>query len=203
VTLDSTFLNKTASSKREPVDLTDDELLVTKPNSKVSVLPVNDPNNVKGRLFQIYTHTDENQQLKLIPVTLYRNAWYQLRRGSTNETFTLDGKVRIVHNYDIPTAAQQLDEGLTESAGQASKAKDSGDEQTKDVPTDDDAEQPDLLNQAIRNSPLQVTKPLSRTPTIKPTTTTQHPIPSKPTMATQTQTKVSSTATTTSLQKPR
>src|SRR5260370_11299245 len=93
VTLDSTFLSKTASRTDQP--LTQEELLVGKPNSRVFTLDQQDPRNPVGRTLQFFSTYDPIRVGGALPVTLYQGVWHQI-----SKEFTLANAAPTIHDYD-------------------------------------------------------------------------------------------------------
>ena len=196
MTLDSTFLNKTASSdEEERRELTSEELVKTKPNQRVTTLEVSHPRNKTGIRFQVFCNNNKLNLDNAKGVTLYNGVWHAVVR--TNRGFAVKEPIPSIHNYDIVPAQQALDEGLEESrkprqAFGKTKQTDSRDESIASQRT---------LDEQIRNSPVNIVTPL---PTASVTTNTpiQTAVPGltqttlQPIMATQTTTLPTSTATT-------
>ena len=80
VTLDSTsFTFKTASSSRQEVHLTDNELRVTKPNSCIEIYETYQKDNPINRPIQVFYMDEQRSKKKSIPVALV------VRTASPNE----------------------------------------------------------------------------------------------------------------------
>src|SRR5713226_1375629 len=93
VTLDSTFLYKMASKADQP--LTQEELLVGKPNSRVFTLNQNDSRNPAGRALQFFSAYDPIRIGGALPVTLYNRIWHQI-----SKEFTVANAAPAIHDYD-------------------------------------------------------------------------------------------------------
>src|SRR5229473_4192984 len=130
VTLDSTFLYKTASKTDKP--LTQEELLIGKPNSRVFTLNKDDSRNPVGWTLQFFSTYDPIRVGGALPVTLYKGVWHQI-----SKEFTLANVAPTIHDYD-----EQSD---------VSKGK------GKSLPdTEDDIDETlqKAINLSIRESPL-------------------------------------------------
>ena len=93
VTLDSTYLSKTASGMDQP--LTQEELLVGKPNSRVFTLDQHDPRNPAGRTLQFFSTYDPIRVGGALPITLYQGVWHQI-----SKEFTLANAAPAIHDHD-------------------------------------------------------------------------------------------------------
>src|SRR5216684_1236206 len=93
VTLDSTFLYKMASRTDQP--LTQEELLVGKPNSRVFTLDKDDSRNPAGWTLQFFSTYDPTRVGGALPVTLYKGIWHQI-----SKEFTLANAALAIHDYD-------------------------------------------------------------------------------------------------------
>src|SRR5229473_8219658 len=130
VTLDSTFLYKTASKTDKP--LTQEELLIGKPNSRVFTLDQNDSRNPAGWTLQFFSAYDPIRVGGALPVTLYKGVWHQI-----SKEFTIANAAPTIHEYDEQSST--------------SKGKE------KSLPdTEDDIEEllQKAINLSIRESPL-------------------------------------------------
>src|SRR5260221_6228931 len=119
-----------ASNTDQP--LTQEELLVGKPNSRVFVLEKDDPRNPAGKALQFFSTYDPIRVGGALPVTLYNGIWHQI-----SKEFTLANAAPTIHDYD-----EQSD---------ASKEK------GKSLPdTEDDIDETlqKVINLSIRESPL-------------------------------------------------
>src|SRR5258707_3603396 len=109
VTLDSTFLSKTASGTDQP--LTQEELLVGKPNSRVFTLEQHDPRNPAGRTLQFFSMYDPIRVGGALPVTLYNGIWHQI-----SKEFTLANAAPTIHDYDEQSeASKEKGKSLTDT----------------------------------------------------------------------------------------
>ena len=93
VTLDSTFLNKMASEENQP--LTQEELLVGKPNSRVFTLDQSDSRNPAGWTLQFFSAYDPIRVGGALPVTLHNGLWHQISKD-----FKLANAAPAIHDYD-------------------------------------------------------------------------------------------------------
>ena len=166
MTLDSTLFIKTASSSAESVaDLTPEELLVTRSNSRITRVEIYNTLNKIEKLFQVFCKKDDLNPSKGIPVTLHNGVWHKLTRGSHKETLTLGEPVSSVHDFDItiePTDTTPADEDPTpierKQPNEDPKEDDRGstDESIEDDSTEID-EEGNPVDIQIRNSPIQLT----------------------------------------------
>src|SRR5260370_35789228 len=92
VTLDSTFLSKTASRTDQP--LTQEELLIGKPNSRVFTLDQNDSRNPAGWTLQFFSTYDPIRVGRELPVTLHKREGNQIPKE-----FMLTSASPTMHNY--------------------------------------------------------------------------------------------------------
>ena len=132
--------------------LDSDQLLVTKPNSKVITLGVDHPQNKRGQAFQVYKSRKDGKAF-WTPIALVDGWWHELvtSQDRTNTSYLKGDILADVHQYDI-TASQALDEGLAET--QTTKHSDTGRRSPTDDTTDDERNKVDSLNEEIRNSPI-------------------------------------------------
>ena len=121
-----------ASSQEMP--LTQEELLHTKPNTRIFTLDAADPKNPAGRKLQFFSSYFPLRVGGAIPVTLHNGVWHQLNNPREP---SLGAPTLSIHNYDI----------------QSQTSKEKG----KSVPsTDDDIDEllQKAIDQSIRESPL-------------------------------------------------
>src|SRR5258708_20667656 len=93
VTLDSTFLFKTGSKENWP--LTQEELLVGRPNSRVFTLNHDDSRNRAGWTLQFFSAYNPIRVGGALPVTLYNGLWHQISKD-----FKLANAAPAIHDYD-------------------------------------------------------------------------------------------------------
>src|SRR5229473_4555361 len=120
----------TASNTDQP--LTQEELLVGKPNSRVFVLEKDDPRNPAGKALQFFSTYDPIRVGGALPVTIYKGVWHQI-----SKEFTIANAAPAIHDYDE----------------QSSTSKEKG----KSLPdTEDDIDESlqKAINLSIRESPL-------------------------------------------------
>ena len=130
MTLDSTFLYKTASKAEQP--LTQEELLVGRPNRRVFTLNQDDSRNPIGRTIQFFSVYDPIRVGGALPVTLYKGVWHQITKD-----FNLANAAPTIHDYD--------------------EQSDISREKGKSLPnTEDDIDKlvQKAIDQSIRESPL-------------------------------------------------
>src|SRR5258708_6121063 len=106
-----------ASKMDQP--LTQEELLVGKPNSRFFTLGKDDSRNPSGRTLQFFSTYDPIRVGGALPVTLYNGIWHQI-----SKEFTLANTARTIHNYDeqsdvskekgksLPDTEDDIDESL-------------------------------------------------------------------------------------------
>src|SRR5229473_6033652 len=83
----------TASNTDQP--LTQEELLVGRPNSRVFVLEKDDPKNPAGKALQFFSTYDPIRVGGALPVTLYKGVWHQI-----SKEFTIANAAPAIHDYD-------------------------------------------------------------------------------------------------------
>ena len=212
MTLDSTFLFKTASSSSiaqtpeqganyQDYDLTNQELIETRPNSRVLRLETYNVQNKKGKPFQVFCNNNEYKLKGSKPVTLYKGVWHLLAQGSTKDDFSLHEACPAVHNFDISIeqadqegeAAPSLPsiketplpkEREDETQSSDDEPKDPTDEQIRNSPL---LKQPALAEQSEPDKPNPTPYPIGSSAFRKLLNVTQHTTPTKPAMSTQTQ----------------
>ena len=111
VTLDSTFLVKTASSRsnsgsdkgkatKKLVHPSNKDLLKGCRNTRIRILPANDPENQLHMPLQIYCNNDERElNNNTIIVCEYEGLWHQVL--FPKEVATLAQPKGFIHQYDI------------------------------------------------------------------------------------------------------
>src|SRR5258708_4355296 len=119
-----------ASKTDQP--LTQEELLVGRPNKRVFTLDKDDSRNPSGRTLQFFSTYDPIRVGGALPVTLYKGIWHQI-----SKEFTLANAAPTIHDYD-----EQSD---------VSKGKEKSLPDTED---DIDESLQKAINQSIRESPL-------------------------------------------------
>src|SRR5712692_5889330 len=82
-----------ASNTDQP--LTQEELLVGKPNSRVFVLEKDDPRNPAGKALQFFSTYDPIRVGGALPVTLHKGVWHQI-----SKEFTIANAAPTIHDYD-------------------------------------------------------------------------------------------------------
>ena len=115
VTLDSTSSTTTAgaSTATSRVILSDDDLLVSRPNYRVIVLEKYCAVNKRGKPYQVYCLDDKLSTPGSKPICLYQNKWHGLL-VSQKGTSAVGPEVPEVHKYDINTPISTLSEALGE-----------------------------------------------------------------------------------------
>src|SRR5258708_33575511 len=106
-----------ASKMDQP--LTQEELLVGKPNSRFFTLGKDDSRNPSGRTLQFFSTYDPIRVGGALPVTLYNGIWHQI-----SKEFTLANAAPTIHDYDeqsdvskekgksLPDTEDDIDESL-------------------------------------------------------------------------------------------
>src|SRR5258708_4648436 len=107
----------TASNTDQP--LTQEELLVGKPNSRVFVLEKDDPRNPAGKALQFFSTYNPIRVGGALPVTLHKGVWHQI-----SKEFTIANAAPAIHDYDeqsnvskgkeksIPNTEDDIEESL-------------------------------------------------------------------------------------------
>src|SRR5260221_14038984 len=119
-----------ASKMNQP--LTQEELLIGKPNSRVFTLNQNDPRNPAGRTLQFFSTYNPIRVGGALPVTLYNGIWHQI-----SKEFTLANAAPTIHDYDEPSSTS------TEKGKSLTDTEDDIDESLQKA-----------IDQSIRESPL-------------------------------------------------
>ena len=106
-----------ASNTDQP--LTQEELLVGKPNRRVFVLEKDDPRNLAGKALQFFSTYDPIRVGGALPITLYKGIWHQI-----SKEFTIANAAPTIHDYDeqsstskekaksLPDTKDNIDESL-------------------------------------------------------------------------------------------
>ena len=91
-----------ASSSKQEVHLTDDELRVTKPNSQIEIYETYRKDNPIKRPIQVFYMDEQRTKRKSIPVALVRGLWHRIkinRQERTNHyssgTITIYPRLRL------------------------------------------------------------------------------------------------------------
>ena len=131
MTLDSTFLFKTASSSDQEIYLTDEEILQQRPNRRIVHISKDHRRNSTGNPFLIFCATDQLEHKSGIRVCLYRGIWHRVNRKE--KLHILGEPLPSIHDFD--------------------------EEESKEDQSESESE-PDPVDQQIRQSPAQITTPL-------------------------------------------
>src|SRR5258708_4941084 len=75
--------------------LTQEELLVGKPNSRVFVLEKDNPRNPTGKALQFFSTYDPIRVGGALPVALHNRVWHQI-----SKEFTIANAAPAIHDYD-------------------------------------------------------------------------------------------------------
>ena len=175
------LLFKTASSSivqlgADPIELSEEECLVTRPNARVIKVEKYISGNVTGRAYQVYCKDDTlNPKITkggAIIITLYNNFWHQVI--PSKKKFWLGLVFSGVHDFDLYNW-----EGRTVHKEEWSRLYDEQQKQLRiereallssdepkpitktDSRTTESSERPDPINVHIQNSPLAPTVDLS------------------------------------------
>src|SRR5258708_22982982 len=120
----------TASNTDQP--LTQEELLVGKPNSRVFILEKDNPRNLAGKALQFFSTYDPIRVGGALPVTLHKGVWHQI-----SKEFTIANAAPTIHDYD---------EHSTTSKGKGKSLTDTEDDIDESIQK--------AIDQSIRESPL-------------------------------------------------
>src|SRR5258707_6431423 len=112
--------------------LTQEELLVGQPNSRVFTLDQDDSRNPAGRTLQFFSAYDPIRVGGALPVTLHNGLWHQISKD-----FKLANAAPTIHDYDE----------------QSSTSKEKG-KSLPDMEDDIDESLQKAIDQIIRESPL-------------------------------------------------
>src|SRR5713226_7569716 len=119
-----------ASNTDQP--LTQEELLVGKPNSRVFILEKDNPRNLAGKALQFFSTYDPIRVGGALPVTLHKGVWHQI-----SKEFTIANAAPTIHDYDEQSSTSK------EKAKSLPDTKDNIDESLQKA-----------INLSIRESPL-------------------------------------------------
>src|SRR5712692_9255717 len=119
-----------ASKTDQP--LTQEELLVGKPNSRVFVLEKDNPRNPAGKVLQFFSTYDPIRVGGALPITLHKGVWHQI-----SKEFTIANAAPTINDYDE----------------QSSTSKEKG-KSLSDTEDDIDELLQKAINLSIRESPL-------------------------------------------------
>ena len=124
MTLDSTSSTITAgaSTAASRVILSDNDLLITRPNYRVIRLEKYSAVNKRGKPYQVYCLDDKLSIPGSKPICLYQNKWHGLL-VSQKGTSAVGPEVPEVHKYDINTPISTLNEALREELSRSSPAR--------------------------------------------------------------------------------
>ena len=132
----------------ELTELSAEELLISKPNSRILKVEAHVAGNRLGKPFLTFAVTDELKLDKSIPVVLINGIWHNLiikdRKGYTHQPYP------SVHNYDLP------EEGRRQRSQDFNTAQTLTEKRKKeDEDSDSEAEERKKIDQGIRHSPIQ------------------------------------------------
>ena len=93
--------------------LTDDELRVTKPNSRIEIYETYRKDNPINRSIQVFYMDKQRSKKKSIPVALVRGLWHRIEINRQERTTILAEPLPSIHDFDfeIRTDQQTLDLG--------------------------------------------------------------------------------------------
>jgi len=131
----------------ELTELSVEELLISKPNSRILKVEAYVAGNKLGKPFLTFAVTDELKLDKSIPVVLINGIWHNLiikdKRGYTHQLYP------SVHNYDL------LEEGGRQRSQDFDTAQTLTEKRKKeDEDSDSEAEERKRIDQGIRHSPI-------------------------------------------------
>src|SRR3979490_844054 len=100
-----------ASSSTEPLDrdLTNEELIQTRPNRRVIRVETYNSYNKKGKPFQVLFKDETLSHKGATPVTIYEGVWWYLKKGSSKTEFALSEPVPSLHDFDLTIEASDVD----------------------------------------------------------------------------------------------
>jgi hypothetical protein len=83
------------------VELSDEQLLVTRPNRRITRLEKYASANKSGRTLQVLYRDDKLRKING-PVCLYENTWWAVKTSKRTGKVILQEPIPYAHNYDIP-----------------------------------------------------------------------------------------------------
>jgi hypothetical protein len=132
-------------------DLTNEELIQTRPNRRVVRIETYNSYNKKGKPFQVLCKDESLNHKGATPVTIYKGVWWYLKKGSNKTEFALSKPVPSLHDFDLTIEASDIDAPVqthTPDDPQSPEARYT----PGDDPDKDDSQT--ALDLQIRNSPL-------------------------------------------------
>jgi hypothetical protein len=138
--------------------LSDEDILETRPNSRIVIIKKNHRSNQTGKTFQTYCPNGKESIKGAIPVVLQYNIWHQL--SSKDKDPILGEPITEVHNYDIDESAldvRALGEALETTAQQhvEDTIQATNEEKQHEQMDDESTDEQDPINVRIRNSPIR------------------------------------------------
>ena len=179
MTLDSTFLSKTASSRSDSssgkgkatkklIHPLNEDLLKGRRNTRIRVLPANDPENQLHTPLQIFYDNDDRElNNNAFIVCEYEGIWHQVL--FPKETATLAQPKAFIHQYDIPDEPTEELAVLLDQKARISPISQSASLQTPQ--TSPTLHSTPLQTPVTPTTPIQPTTMTTTTTTTKPTTT--------------------------------
>ena len=157
-----------ASSSRQEVHLSDDELRVTKPNSHIEIYESYRKDNPINRPIQVFYTDKQRVKKKSIPVALVGGLWHRVEINRQEKTTILAEPLPSIHDFDFEVRTDQQTLDLSSIAD----ALPTPTESTTTLPTkpappriskpveednEEDEHAVDPLDQQIRHSPISPT----------------------------------------------
>jgi hypothetical protein len=143
-----------ASSSTQPLnrDLTNEELIQTRPNRRVVQIETYNSYNKKGKPFQVLCKDKSLNHKGATPVMIYKGVWWYLKKGSSKTEFALSKPVPSLHDFNLTIEASDVDAPVQTHTSDEPQSPES-----RYAPGDDqDEENPQTaLDLQIRNSPLR------------------------------------------------
>jgi hypothetical protein len=143
--------------------LSDEEILETKPNSRVILIDKNHRSNRTGKTFQTYCPNNKESTKGAISVVLQYSIWHRL--SSKNKDPILGEPIPKVHNYDedegtldvgilnIRTLQEALETSVQQHVAEALQMVE--DETQLEQAKDKSQDEQDPINVRIQNSPIR------------------------------------------------
>ena len=96
------------------IELTDNELLITRPNYRVIRLETYITDNKKGKPYQAFCESDDLSLKNHKPVCLHKDKWHALLTSKKKKRSVVGQYLPEVHNYDTNPPTKALIQALTE-----------------------------------------------------------------------------------------
>jgi hypothetical protein len=148
---------------RPPLYLSDEDILKTKPNSRITLIDKNHRSNRTGKTFQTYCPNGKESTKGAIPVLLQYGVWHRL--SSKDKDPILGEPIPEVHDFDEDEGTidartlnlQMLQKALETSVHQhVEEALQTVEKEEAHEQTDDESQdKQDQTNINIQNSPIR------------------------------------------------